>query len=272
MDKSNVNIFSFWKNVIENETGTRFQLLLIKTISKFIFKGQIDTIVGNDVLRLLKTVCSSKTGIEKEDTFEFKQNSKRIVNLDNGITKQKILCLDDYFIDEKYYSFMGDERNFIKDNNLKSSILKEFIFIKEIEFKPTAPFNEIYKFFNVCLNKFENEENFIRLYYNSPLKLVVGFEYLLEILKNHFNCKNKRIKFLLKDYLVKGKISGITENYYLITPLNLNTKNICRISRNEQLSYNEKQEGLLKENKVLYFRFDYAKIVKSKTIIFLQSN
>ena len=209
---------------------------------------------------------------DKNVAFKFAQKPKQLLNFENGIGKRlSFNSLRES--NEQYYSFIKDENNFLKDNKLKSGLLKEYVYIKENGFnnKESAAISyDVLNLFNVCLHKYKSEDNFVRLYFNSPLKLGVKFEYLVEKLKVRFNCKNKKIKFILKEYLIKGKISEINESYITIKPLNLNTGQECRMILNGCVLQNDKQKEFLQKNRICYFMFDFMKEVNNRKIIFVQ--
>ena len=277
LNNENINQFSFWQNIIknENEPDKLFRSLLAKNINGLKKDGQINVIVGNEVLRVLRSIQSSNVGKDNNAVLKTDQKPKQLLNFEHGMEKQLTSCSDSIFKEnsEQFHSLIKDEKNFLKDNNLKSGLLKEYTYVKENVInnkESTEKSYELFNLFNVCLHKYQSEENFVRLYFNSPLKLGIKFEYLVEKLREQFNCKNKKLKFLFKEYFIKGKISEINENYLTIKPLNLNTDQEYRMNLNGLFLKDDKQKDFLKIDGICYFTFDFIKEINNKKVFFVQ--
>jgi len=162
---------------------------------------------------------------------------------------------------EPYYSSMCFEDKMI-------SLLDDPNFINKYEFSlerlgintnfDVNQAKEYYLYFDKCFSNYKNVENIIRVYFNSPIKRFVNIEYLIVSISKRFNIDEKKMKYLLGDYVFKGKVCRINDNSVSIRAFNVWTVRSCRLNiRKYWVTDNNGQKHQLEIGDILFFKFAY---------------
>lgn len=232
-----------WKIIIDNENVSIYGSALDNLLKKYLKENLLS---NNTILNILRMRGINEDYIDENAADEYLYN----------LLKKK-----DTVHGEPFYSLMQNENEIL-------GFLNSGKFINKYQFNEDAKLNlntthnidltkVPYEYFDQCVKSFKSSENLIRVYFNTPLKCTINLEYLINALKKKFDCDESRIRFLLGDYVFKGKVCKVNENSVSIRPFNIWTLKPCRFNTKKYWVSDGEERHIVKVGDILYFKYNY---------------
>lgn len=251
-----VNEISIWTAIFQEKTklvDTPITNLIMRYVKSGMLSDEVlvpilelkgipkeEQLKGIENRKYLNSVLSPryKGSIYKEPFYSLMGNEKKILNL-----------LEDGSF-ENYYAFSEDKR-VSRDTNSKEDLTEE------------------YAYFNQCVQNFSSARVLVRVYFNTPLKYVVNFEYLIKTLYECYGYDETDIRYLLRGYILKGRVCQINDSSVSIRAYNFWTLLPCRLSKPKGFVSAEGGKRLPNKGEIIYFKFDYLAEDSDKVNVYL---
>lgn len=219
-------IWGIWTNILEQKGG-----ISNASVSALIIKYTREGVLSNEVL----TYVLELKGISAEDCSKCIEHKKYLINVLKPVSKESIYK-------EPFHSFMKDEKKIISlldDENFENS----YVFSEDKRLSKDDNFRknfmeEDYVYFDHCVKNFSSAKTLTRVYFNTPLKYVVNFEYLIKTLYQRYNYDERDLRYLLRNYTFKGRICKVNDSSISIRAYNIWTLLPCRMNNQKYLVIN----------------------------------
>lgn len=255
--KDTVNDMGIWTNILEQKGG-----ISNASVSALIIKYTREGVLSNEVL----TYVLELKGISAEDCSKCIGHKKYLINVLKLASKESIYK-------EPFHSLMKDEKKIISlldDENFENS----YVFSdnkrlsKDVNFRKNF-MEEDYAYFDHCVKNFSSAKTLTRVYFNTPLKYVVNFEYLIKTLYQRYNYDERDLRYLLRNYTFKGRVCKVNDSSISIRAYNIWTLLPCRINKQKYLVINGSKEHFPSKGEIIYFKFDYLALDSNKVNVYL---
>ena len=283
LNKDNINDFSFWERIINDFNSIDCNMVSNENyINCPNYKNALNELlysyVNNKILRArtIDKILTLKNHIAIYD------------GIDDIALNIKIVLLKELILEEPYYTIMPDEKIFL--NYLQSERFDEYkskynysVFTNRIKKFVKGAVNErfvgrtllhkriknlgeagievflqnVRSYFNLCLKNYSNERALIKLYFNSPLKMVIYFEDFVKSLKQKFNSDEKTLRNFLGDYIFKGVVCNVKNGIAFVNSTTLLTKKLCIINTRKFWIKEGQSYHIIKKDDIIYFKFNY---------------
>ncbi len=255
--KDTINDIGIWMDILQQKVRVSNA-----SISALIIKYARDGMFSNETLmRILE-----HKGVSAEDCKKCIENKKYLIEVLKPASKESIYR-------EPFYSLMKDEKkmiNLFDDENFEN----RYAFSDDKRINRDADFRknfmkEDYAYFDQCAKNFSSAKALIRVYFNTPLKYVVNFEYLIETLYKRFDYDNRDFRYLLRGYTLKGRVCKVNDTSISIRAYNIWTLLPCRMNKQKSLVIDGNKKRFPSKGEIIYFKFDYLALDSHKVNVYL---